>query len=62
MTTLSAWVIFAEDYAGTRTAAAAEALRAAGYQAYRLPPALAAQIEIAGDDFIEGAHRGRRRH
>ena len=58
MTTLSAWVIFAEDYAGTRTAAAAEALRAAGYQAYRLPPALAAQIEIAGDDFIEARIEG----
>jgi hypothetical protein len=33
--------------------AAAEALRAAGYQVFRLPPELKATLEVEGDDFIE---------
>jgi hypothetical protein len=33
--------------------AATEALRAAGYEVFRLPPALKATLEIKGDDFIE---------
>jgi hypothetical protein len=38
--------------------AAAEALRAAGYQVFRLPRALKATLEIEGDDFIEVRGKG----
>ena len=38
--------------------AAAEALRAAGYEVFRLPPELKATLEIQGDDFIEVRGKG----
>lgn len=53
MTTISALVIFAEDWLGTNANGAAEALAGAGYEVFRLPPELKAKVEIEGDDFIE---------
>ena len=55
---ISALCIFAEDYEGDKANAAAEALRAAGYQVFRLSPERKARLEIKGDDFIEARRRG----
>jgi hypothetical protein len=55
---ISALCIFAEDYEGDKANAAAEALRAAGYQVFRLSPEQKARLEIEGDDFIEARRRG----
>jgi hypothetical protein len=52
MTTLSALCIFAGDNPQANPDAAAEALRAAGYQVFRLPPELH-NSKVPGDDFIE---------
>jgi len=38
--------------------AVAEALRAAGYQVFRLPRALKKRLEVTGDDFIEVRGKG----
>ena len=52
--TISALCMFCGNIPGTNPDAAAAALRAAGYQVFRLPPELkAATCEIEGDDFIE---------
>ena len=54
--TLSATCVFAGDNPQAKPDAAAEALRAAGYEVFRLPLSIKAMLEIEGDDFIE-AHR-----
>ena len=56
--TISALCIFAEDFSGDRANAAAAALSAAGYEVFRVAPALKAKLEIEGDDFIEARRRG----
>jgi hypothetical protein len=48
--------VFSGDLPETDSDAAAEALRAAGFEVYRLPPAVKATVEAdgePGDDFIE---------
>jgi hypothetical protein len=51
---ISAWCLFCGEIPGNNPDAAAEALRAAGYEVFRLPPELQdATCEIEGDDFIE---------
>ena len=55
--TISALCIFAGDLPQTNPDAAAEALRAAGYQVFRLPPELN-NSEVEGDDFIEIRREG----
>jgi hypothetical protein len=50
---------FLGNIEGNDPDASAEALRAAGYQVFRLPPELkAATCEIEGDDFIEVRREG----
>jgi hypothetical protein len=56
--TISALCIFSDDLSGDNANGAAEALRAAGYQVFRLTPELQAKIEIEGDDFIEVRRAG----
>ena len=52
--TIAALCGFLGNIEGNDPDGAAEALRAAGYQVFRLPPELkAATCEIEGDDFIE---------
>jgi hypothetical protein len=46
-------VVFSGDMPGSDSDAAAEALRAAGFEVYRLPPVLKAKLDVPGDDFIE---------
>jgi hypothetical protein len=46
-------VVFSGDLEKTDSDAAAEALRAAGFVVYRLPPELKAKLDVPGDDFIE---------
>jgi hypothetical protein len=55
--TISALCIFAGDNPQAKPDAAAEALRAAGYQVFRLPPELN-NSEVEGDDFIEIRREG----
>jgi hypothetical protein len=55
--TISALCIFAGDNPKANPDAAAEALRAAGYQVFRLPPELN-NSEVEGDDFIEIRREG----
>ena len=45
--------IFAGDNPQANPDAAAEALRAAGYEVFRLPPAFRDTLYINGDDFVE---------
>ena len=47
--TISALCIFSGDLPQTNPDAAAEALRAAGYKVFRLPPALKKKLEVEGD-------------
>jgi hypothetical protein len=57
--TIAAWCLFCGNIPGNNPDAAAEALRAAGYQVFRLPPELQdATCEIEGDDFIEIRREG----
>lgn len=59
--TISALCVFSGDLPRTDSDAAAEALRAAGYEVFRLPPDLQAKHDglikdggaVEGDDFIE---------
>ena len=51
--TISALCMFCSDLPGSNPDAAAEALRAAGYQVFRLPPELKAATCEEGHDFIE---------
>jgi hypothetical protein len=60
MTILSALCIFAGANPASNPNAAAEALRAAGYQVFRLAPELNTS-EVEGDDFIEARREGERR-
>jgi hypothetical protein len=53
MPVFSALCIFAGDNPQANPDAAAEALRAAGYQVFRLPPAFRDTLYINGDDFVE---------
>jgi hypothetical protein len=55
--TISALCIFAGDNPKANPKAAAEALRAAGYEVFRLPPELN-NSEVEGDDFIEIRREG----
>ena len=55
--TISALCIFAGDNPKANPDAAAEALRAAGYQVFRLPPERHVS-EVEGDDFIEIRREG----
>jgi hypothetical protein len=56
---ISALCMFCGNIEGNDPDAAAEALRAAGYLVFRLPPELkAATCEIDGDDFIEVRREG----
>ena len=50
---ISALCIFSGDLPETNPDGAAEALRAAGYQVFRLPPELKKPLAVEGDDFIE---------
>jgi hypothetical protein len=45
--------VFSGDLPETDSDAAAEALRAAGYEVYRLPLELKAKLDVEGDDYIE---------
>ena len=56
--TIFALCIFSGGLPQTNPDAAAEALRAAGYQVFRLPPELKATLEVEGDDFIEIRREG----
>jgi hypothetical protein len=57
--TIAALCGFLGNIEGNDPDAAAEALRGAGYQVFRLPPELkAATCEIEGDDFIEVRREG----
>ena len=57
--TIAALCGFLGNIEGNDPDGAAEALRAAGYQVFRLPPELkAATCEIEGDDFIEVRREG----
>jgi hypothetical protein len=58
--TISALCIFSGDLPENNPDAAAEALRVAGYQVFRLPPELKAalELEVEGDDFIEVRRKG----
>ena len=56
--TISALCIFSGDLPQINPDAAAEALRAAGYQVFRLPPKLRATLDVEGDDFIEIRREG----
>jgi hypothetical protein len=58
MTILSALCIFSGNLPETNSDAAAEALRAAGYEVFRLPPELKATLDVEGDDFIEIRREG----
>ena len=51
--TIFALCCFSGGLEETDSDAGAEALRAAGYEVFRLPAALKATLEIEGDDFIE---------
>ena len=55
--TIFALCVFAGGLPQTNPDAAAEALRAAGYQVFRLPPELN-NSEVEGDDFIEIRREG----
>jgi hypothetical protein len=55
--TISALCIFSGDLPQINPDAAAEALRAAGYQVFRLPPELN-NSEVEGDDFIAIRRKG----
>jgi hypothetical protein len=55
--TIFALCCFAGDFEQANPDAAAEALRAAGYQVFRLPPELN-NSEVEGDDFIEIRREG----
>jgi hypothetical protein len=54
---ISALCMFCGNIEGNNPDAAAEALRAAGYQVFRLPPELN-NSEVEGDDFIEIRREG----
>jgi hypothetical protein len=56
--TIFALCCFAGDFEQANPDAAAEALRAAGYKVFRLPPALKKKLEVEGDDFIEIRREG----
>jgi hypothetical protein len=56
--TISALCIFSGNLPRTNPDAAAKALRAAGYQVFRLPPKLRATLDVEGDDFIEIRREG----
>jgi hypothetical protein len=56
--TIFAMCVFSGGLPQTNPDAAAEALRAAGYQVFRLPPVLKARLEVEGDDFIEIRREG----
>jgi hypothetical protein len=45
--------VFSGGLPETDSDAGAEALRAAGYEVYRLPPELKAKLDVEGDDYIE---------
>jgi hypothetical protein len=56
---IAAWCLFCGNIPGDNPDGAAEALCAAGYQVFRLPPELQdATCEIEGDDFIEIRREG----
>ena len=56
--TIFALCVFSGGLERTDSDAGAEALRAAGYQVFRLPPVLKARLEVEGDDFIEIRREG----
>jgi hypothetical protein len=56
---ISTLCIFSGGLPETDSDAAAKALRAAGYEIYRLPLELKAKLEVEGDDFIEVRRRAR---
>jgi hypothetical protein len=56
--TIAAWCLFCGNIPGNNPDAAAEALRAAGYQVFRLPPLLKVALEFPGDDFLEIRREG----
>jgi hypothetical protein len=51
--TIFALCVFAGGLPNCDSDAAAEALRAAGYEVFRLPRELKATLDIEGDDFVE---------
>ena len=56
--TIFALCVFSGGLEQTNSDAGAEALRAAGYTVFRLPPALKATLEVEGDDFVEIRRQG----
>jgi hypothetical protein len=56
--TIFALCVFSGSLENVDSDAGAAALRAAGYEVFRLPPALKKTLEVEGDDYVEARREG----